>query len=661
MNTQRAYYSESIRAFLHEAGDSIVGKITAHHSQDLLHTQSSAWRFQIKLLKEQLANLDSGHIFFEFVIPRMARRADVVVVIGDVIFVIEFKVGSDQYSSQDIRQVESYALDLKNFHSASHDRPIVPLLIATSATASDSIDAFGNSNDVRSPIRTNGSNLALILDSLATGCVSTTTMSALAWANAPYRPTPTIVEAAQALYAQHSVYDIARSDAEAENLGITTDALRDVITSSRLTGRKSICFVTGVPGAGKTLVGLNLATSSPPQQHAVFLSGNGPLVDVLREALAQDEFSRNPEPGRDNARRKVKSFVQNIHHFRDDALADPAAPIERVVVFDEAQRAWDQHHTSKFMLSKRNQEAWDLSEPDFLIQIMDRHQDWCVIVALVGGGQEINSGEIGLRGWFDAIQHHYKDWNVYYSDALTLPDYAGENIDFSVLPNSVCKSLSELHLSTSMRSFRAKKLSTMVHHLIAGNSKNAHGAFAEFHMRFPIRVTRDMSHARQWIRDHARGEDTKGILASSGAIRLKPHGINVKHKISAPHWFLKEPEDIRSCHFLEDAATEFDVQGLELDWGLVAWDGDLRFVNGTFQHWDFRGTTWNRRHSPESKRFLENAYRVLLTRSRQGMVIFVPNGDTSDFTRNAAFYDGTYEYLLACGIPALGNEKGQDA
>lgn len=651
MATTRAYYDAPIPNFLTDTSESVIGTITRNHSQDILHTQSNAWRLQIELLKAHLTPFLNGHIFFEFVIPRMARRTDVVLFLEGMVIILEFKVGANDFTAQDARQVEGYALDLKNFHSGSHNLPIVPILVATQAKSIEARPTPG-SDDVFMPIFTNGTNLTMIIESLRAWRADPGA-HALDWANAPYKPTPTIVEAAKALYAQHSVYDIARNDAGAQNLGITSQVLRNVVNHSMQNNRKSICFLTGVPGSGKTRVGLNLTSTSSLSENAVFLSGNGPLVDVLREALSQDDFARYPQYGVTHSRRKVRSFIQNIHHFRDDGLNNSGPPAERIVVFDEAQRAWDGDYTAKFMLSKRNQRDWDLSEPDYLIQIMDRHHDWCVIVALVGGGQEINSGEVGLQGWFDSLRDHYPHWDVYYSRALLSPEYDGGSPDFSQLNNSICESYLELHLSTSLRSFRAETLSTMVHHLVAGDSESARKASVMFRTEFPLRVTRDLNLAKRWLHHQARGIDSKGIVASSGAIRLKPYGIHVKHKISAPYWFLKDSEDVRSSHFLEDVATEFDVQGLELDWGIVAWDGDLRFVNTSFEHWDFRGTAWNRRNSLSGQRFLENAYRVLLTRFRQGMVIFVPEGDISDSTRQPQFYDGTYAHLLACGVPEL--------
>jgi hypothetical protein len=651
MSTARSYYSARICDFVIEPSESIVGTLASAHSQDLVHSQTNAWRAQIAILKEQLACLGAGHIYFEFAIPRMGKRADAVLFVDGIVLILEFKIGSVEFHQQDVNQAEGYALDLKHFHEGSHDLPIMTVLVATRADAREPVLIPG-SDEVYAPICSDGQNLADIIR-LALNEYPTSKLDASLWAAMPYKPTPTIIEAAQALYSNHNVTDIARNDAGAKNLTVTSDRLREIIAYSHQRERKSICFVTGVPGAGKTLVGLDIATSSPQEEHAVFLSGNGPLVEVLREALARDEVRRVPGMRKAESSRKVKGFVQNIHHFRDEALASTDPPTERVVVFDEAQRAWDRAHTEKFMVGKRGQASFDLSEPEFLIQIMDRHEGWCVIIALVGGGQEINSGEIGLAGWRDAIANRYPTWDVYFSDRLNEAEYAGGAFDAAHLANEVRSPEPSLHLATSMRSFRAETLSTVVHHIIAGNAERAGNEYERITRKFPICVTRDIHAAKCWVRDHARGVDTKGLIASSGAHRLKPYSIYAKNKISAADWFLNGPDDVRSGHYLEDVATEFDIQGLELDWCLVAWDADFRFHWGGFEHWEFVGTRWNRRNQEASRRYLENAYRVLLTRARQGMVIFVPEGDPLDHTRLPEFYDETFRFLVSCGLPRL--------
>ena len=475
------------------------------------------------------------------------------------------------------------------------------------------------------------------------------------WSRSGYQPTPTIVEAAQALYRNHDVSEIARSGADAENLGRTTDRISALIESAKTSNRKAICFVTGVPGAGKTLAGLNIATTravNHADEHAVFLSGNGPLVDVLREALARDQATRENVPKKDAAR-KVSGFVQNIHHFRDEALRDSKAPDERVVVFDEAQRAWNRDQATKFMQQKRGYAGFDMSEPAFLVGVMDRHESWCVIVCLIGGGQEINTGEGGLAEWINVMDQQFPHWDVHVSSRLDDPDYIWDRDTSEALKRVVATKDESLHLGVSMRSFRAESLSEFVGHVIENRPNDARLAYERIADRYPIRLTRDLSATRQWLRDKARGSERFGLVASSGANRLRPEGIFMKSQIDAPVWFLNDRADVRSSYYLEEVASEFDIQGLELDWAGVCWDADYRYEAGAWKHYSFRGTKWQRSNATEKQLFLKNAYRVILTRARQGMVIFVPHGTPTDPTRPCAYYDPTFDYLQFCGLPEL--------
>lgn len=655
--SNRAFYSAPLEQFLVTDALSISGEISAAHTQQLQHQQSRAWGAEIDILKRELklCGTDNTHIFFEFMIPRMGRRADVVLVVKGVIFVIEFKVGAQQINHADLRQAHGYALDLKNFHSGSHDKFIVPILIATNLAkptfqqALFKLDfAFDN---VASPIAIHSGQILNAINQITTS-LKQVEFDAIQWAASGYLPTPTIIEAAQALYAQHNVEDIAKSEADTQNIGQTSQQLLQLIHDARERKRKVICFVTGVPGAGKTLVGLNIAsTHSNPKEkeYSVFLSGNGPLVSVLQEALARDRKVRTADTLA-SCRRQTEQFIQNIHKFRDDSLSG-AVPPEQVAIFDEAQRAWNKEQTSKFMQTKRNQIGFNKSEPEYLIEVMDRHQDWAVIIALVGGGQEINTGEVGLLGWLNALDEEFSHWDAYYSADLLNGEYVASNLTASHLLKGTV--LPCLHLATSMRSFRAEKLSSFIHYLIDGNSVLAWKLFTTISHLYPIKVTRDLDTAKKWIKSQSRATESIGMLASSNAIRLKAEGIFVKNKIEPKDWFLGPPEDIRSSHFLEDIATEFDVQGLELDWCLVAWDGDFRFKSTGKEHWRFRGSKWEKRQQEQTQIYLENAYRVLLTRARQGMVIFVPSGDDSDKTRLSEFYDDTFDFLKRCGITVV--------
>lgn len=646
-----AYYEADIPSFCTANAHEVMGALASHHGFSLEIQQRNAWQEQVRLLQTLLVDIHAGLIFFEFSIPRMGKRADVVLLIGGVIFVVEFKVGSETFDRAALDQVHDYALDLKNFHRGSHLCTILPVLIATKASR-QTLGSIQLADDrVARPICISPTDLPSLIVSTLAG-MEVAPVNLAVWARSGYQPTPTIVEAAQALYRDHDVREISRSDAGAKNLGLTADCLAEIIERSKQNRRKSICFVTGVPGSGKTLAGLNVATMRAKEhsdEHAVFLSGNGPLVEVLREALARDQSRREGITKKD-ALRKVASFIQNIHHFRDEALKDSHPPAEKVVVFDEAQRAWDRDQTAKFMQQKRGYSDFDESEPAFLISVMDRHDDWCVIICLVGGGQEINTGEAGLAEWLTAISGRFPTWDTYISHRLEDPDYIWDTKTAAALAGLKITRNEALHLSVSMRSFRAESLSELAGHLVENRPAQAHEAYAKIADRYPIVLTRDLNSARSWLQDRARGSERYGLLASSGASRLRPEGIFIKAKIDAPTWFLNDRTDVRSSYYMEEVATEFDVQGLELDWACVCWDADFRYDHTAWKHYSFRGTAWQKTNADERQLYLKNAYRVMLTRARQGMVIYVPVGSGSDRTRQTAFYDQTYDYLRRCGL-----------
>jgi Uncharacterized conserved protein (DUF2075) len=653
-----AYYAADIARFIVATPDEILGSITANSAFAVDTTQRDAWVMQIEALKTALADIN-GSIFLEFNVPRIGSRIDAVLISGPAIFVIEFKVGETTFKRDDLNQVWDYALDLKNFHKASHHAPIIPILVATHAHSSDPDLPKPHADNVLYPARCNSVGLQRIIR-VTLAKVSGDTLDAQAWSDAPYQPTPTIIEAAQTLYSQHSVDSIARHDAGARNLKITSRRVEELVDEARTNLRKTIIFVTGVPGAGKTLVGLNIATKKRDQTqptHAVFLSGNGPLVNVLTEALTRDEVSRRRKNG-DKTRKgevaqKVKAFIQNVHHFRDAGLRDDRAPSDHVVIFDEAQRAWNREMTSNFMHRKKKRPGFDQSEPEFLISYLNRHDDWAVVVCLVGGGQEINRGEAGISAWLDAVKTSFHSWYVYVSPDLTDSEYAaGHALDTLKGRANVIQDKS-LHLAVSMRSFRAEKVSSFVKAILDCESVAARNLLEPISSRYPIALTRDLTVAKQWIREHARGSERYGLVASSGAQRLKPHAIDVRVEINPIHWFLNDSHDTRSSYYMEDAATEFQIQGLELDWVCMTWDADLRFGEDDWNYHSFVGSKWTTIRKSERQQYLLNAYRVLLTRARQGMVIFVPDGDSADLTRAPAYYDSTFEYLASIGIPVL--------
>ncbi len=548
-----------------------------------------------------------------------------------------------------------YCLDLQNFHEGSHNEKIVPILISTKAPVVENI--FEINNNLFEPLKGNQDSLSEIIKQtllLSNG----NKINPIEWENSIYKPTPTIIEASQALYRGHSVTEISRSDAGAINLSKTTECINRIIEKSKKTPNKSICFLTGVPGAGKTLAGLNIANErrkAYEDENAVFLSGNGPLVYVLREALTRDKVEQAKENGEKLTKKKAaigaNAFIQNIHHFRDDNLASEKAPVEKVVVFDEAQRAWTKEKAKSFMKSKGID--FNLSEPDFLIEVMNRHEDYCTIICLVGGGQEINTGEAGLSEWIVALKNHYTNWEIYYSNLLTEDN---NYLNDELLKTWLCENgnaESELHLSVSIRSFRSEKISSFVHEVINGNAFQAKFILSEINNLFPIYLTRDLKVAKEWLRKNAKGTERIGLVGSSGGRRLRPLGIDVKNEITAEDWFLNDATDVRSSHYLELVATEFDIQGLEIDYVCLCWDINFYFKNGEWNYQSFEGTKWKTINSEIDKSYLRNAYRVLMTRARQGLIIFIPFGDNLDRTRPNEFYNSTYNFLSSCGIPTI--------
>lgn len=653
------FYSDTISNFITASTNEIFGTISINSDFPDEPTGKEAWKQEIRILKEVLKD-QKGRIFFEYSIPRMGRRIDVVSIIKNVIFVLEFKVGEKDFNQSAFDQVWDYALDLKNFHETSHINLIAPVLIATESKKSYSIISEMPHNDnLLLPIKTNEENLICIIKSVL-DFAEGENINLDNWATGRYSPTPTIIEAAMSLYSGHGVEDIARKDLDAKNLSTTTDAILNVIKDAKAQKQKAICFVTGVPGAGKTLVGLNIGAKNykdNEKSSTVFLSGNGPLVAVLREALTRDKVKREKEKGnkirKGDAFSQVKSMIQNVHNFRDECLKDETPPFEHVTIFDEAQRAWDITQTSNFMKRKKNKPEFNISEPEFLISCLDRHQDWAVIVCLVGAGQEINTGEAGISEWIESVNRAFPEWQVYVSDRLTDSEYAAGHALQLLEKHKTVVFNNDLHLAVSMRSFRAENVSLFVKNLLDMNVEEARKNYGELKDRYPIVLTRDVKKAKQWLKEKARGTERYGIVVSSQAIRLKPYAIDVKCPMDPIHWFLDGKEDIRSSYYLEDVATEFQVQGLELDWACVTWDGDFRYSPDGWQCFSFVGSRWNTIRKEERKLYLKNAYRVLLTRARQGMVIVVPEGDDEDLTRKKEYYDGTWEYLRALGIPIL--------
>ena len=683
MAARRFYYSDSISAFLNRSVNEIIGELTLASQHDINEETSSSWVEEIDTLKEALAPF-SGHgsVYFEYNIPRMGRRADVVAVIDGIVFVLEYKTAEQKFHRDAMIQVWDYALDLKNFQEGSHDRVLVPVLVAPKEKDKHCCLELKHFEDnVYEPLMVNahllGAGISKVLDSIPHE-VQLKTADDI-WAKSGYEPTPTIIEAAIALYEENTVEDITKHGGDIDKASVE---LANIIESCRNNNRKAICFITGVPGAGKTLIGLNTAIDQfNRDEKAVYLSGNFPLVEVLQEALGRDKIKAKQEKRKactkEEAKSKVKAFIQMIHHYRDLYLegttiengrivpmpdyfqshSDKAyVPSEHVAIFDEAQRAWTQEELGRFMREKKGIKDFPYSEPEYLISCMDRQPDWGVVVCLVGNGQSINKGEAGLKEWIESIYRSYKDWDVYISEYLMRSgDVTKEQMD---LVRSQIKSREELHLKMSMRSFRSEKVSIFVNQLLALQKEDAASTLRELD-NYPIVMTRSLETAKQWLRDHNRGSERMGLLASSKAERLKAISINVRYQPDFVHWFLEDDRDIRSSNALEDTLTEFKVQGLEIDWACVAWDADLRLSQDgkSWQHFQLRsGTKWQNINKPINREYQINAYRVLLTRARQGMIIVVPNGDHGvppDETRKPEWYDGIYNYLKEIGIKEL--------
>ncbi|MBD5295434.1 MAG: DUF2075 domain-containing protein [Bacteroides sp.] len=703
--TNRCLYKSDFKSFIVADLYSILGRIhDAFHGQALT-TTDEAWLGEIKLLQNVLLPWkdEDAEIIFEYDIPRLGKRIDVVLLLRGMIFCLEFKVGQKDALQSDVEQVMDYALDLKNFHRYSHDRIIVPILIPTKHTSSSSSFTPSVYNDsIFNPLITGANGLQNLIQEVLQYADANTPGTINDWIISPYTPTPTIIEAARSLYENHSVEDITRHEADKVTTDATIAYIIDVINQSKRQGEKSICFVTGVPGAGKTLVGLDVAVKQSYQDDgtfneddgAVYLSGNGPLVAVLTEALARDNYKKSREKGDgkklSDSRREVSKFIQIIHRYRDNMLAKIKNPVvngeleidpdkavklqqsgygevEHVAIFDEAQRAWTHKRIADYLKrggtygNKLKVANFPMSEAAFLIWSLDQREDWATIVCLIGGGQEINTGEAGISEWIVALNERFPHWNVYISNKLTEPEYAEGKVNELLEHNPNVVYSDKLHLGVSLRSFRAERLSGFVHSLLSFNPDAAELYKNVVSHGYPIVLTRSMDKAREWLRQQARGTQQTGILISKVSARFKPLAVHVlpQSEDNAVHWFLEDKTDVRSSNYLEEAATEIQVQGLEVDFACVLWDADMRFDNGKWTFWKFNGKTqWIPEKNIETQKYMLNAYRVLLTRARQGIVICVPEGNgrttpegfPEDPTRQPAFYNSTYEYFKRLGI-----------
>lgn len=707
----RCLYNSDFATFLYTDSASIYRILDDNYHGEALTTTRDAWKAEIDIMKNVVSSLNTvdGQIIFEYDIPRLGKRIDVVLLYRGVVFCLEFKVGESKILETNIDQVLDYALDLKNFHKFSENKVIAPILVATNySNRSTSIQMSVYDDRVINPLVTGKAGISALIDNVLEKFPSEAPVHN-DWVISPYAPTPTIVEAAKTLYESHSVENITRHEADKVSTDTTIKYILDVIQNSKTNGEKSICFVTGVPGAGKTLVGLDVAVKQTYQgndapvedEGAVYLSGNGPLVAVLTEALAKDNYQkcrdRNEKKNLSDSRREVGKFIQIIHRYRDNMLAKIKNPVENgvleidpekavklaesgygevehVAIFDEAQRSWTHKRLADYLKrggtygNKLKVPNFPLSEAAFLIWSLDQREDWATIVCLVGGGQEINTGEAGISEWIHALNDKFPHWKVYISPKLTEPEYAEGKVNELLTKNENVTYSENLHLGVSLRSFRAEKLSAFVHSMLTFNPDAAE-LYKEIKDRYPIVLTRDMETAKRWLHSKVRGTERTGVLVTKEAARFKPLGIHIlpSGDENAVHWFLEDKIDTRASNYLEDAATEIQVQGLELDYTCVLWDADMRCDNGKWRYYTFNGkTAWNEKipdteNKQEQIKYMLNAYRVLLTRARAGMVICVPSGNPNknpsgfweDSTRLPKFYDGTYQYLKSLGIEEI--------
>ena len=706
--SNRCLYTATFSEFMNKEPLAVLGAMHNNYHGDALTTTDEAWMGEIEVMQQVLEpwKEEQGQIVFEYDIPRLGKRIDVVLLLRGMIFCLEFKVGKKEEFQAGIEQVMDYALDLKNFHLFSHDRKIVPILIPTKYKEYTTVfQPSVYNDDIYNPMITGEEHLQELIAKVLEHAGAKREDGVIDnWLISPYAPTPTIIEAARTLYENHSVEDITRHEADKVSTDTTINYILQVIHQSKEKHQKSICFVTGVPGAGKTLVGLDVAIKQTykdgeldKENGAVYLSGNGPLVAVLTEALARDNQKKCSQKGErknmSDSRREVSEFIQIIHRYRDNMLAKIKNPVENgeleidpekaiklaatgygevehVAIFDEAQRSWTHKRIADYLKrggtygNKLKVPNFPMSEAEFLIWSLDQREDWAVIICLVGGGQEINTGEAGITEWIKALNNRFKHWNVYISNKLTAPEYSEGRVNELLTGNDKVTFSDSLHLAVSLRSFRAETLSAFIHSLLSF-APDATSLYQDVKgKKYPIVLTRDMDKARQWLRKMARGTQQTGVLVTKVAARFKPLAVNIlaQGDENAVHWFLEDKTDIRSSNYLEDAATEIQVQGLELDYACVLWDADMRCENGRWAYYKFNGKNkWNPENNEESRKYMLNAYRVLLTRARQGIVICVPYGNSNktpegfpeDPTRLPEFYDGTYNYLKSLGLEEI--------
>lgn len=660
-----AYYAETVGTFLAIPLENIeLTLIRAYESdryKDLITTQLTAWRSQIQDLKEALSNKclqefqpNNWGIAIEFVVPRKMGRIDTVLLIGTSIAVLEFK--GESFDSNAADQVEDYCLDLLHFHEGSHGGVIYPVVVGKTGTEPRMrrSQAF---RELRPTVFVDSKHLGAWLATVARDAGGQPQRSIIDWDRGSYRPVPTIVEAAIGMFAEMQVDDIAKAGCDPINLTATVEAIKSIVIKSARSSEKTICFVTGVPGAGKTLAGLKIVHDRELREvsgsDSVFLTGNLPLVKVLQAALARDS-SRRRKNGLRVSSRNPKTTINTVLGYKREHTRNKNAPHEKIVIFDEAQRAWDAGRTAEY-LDDSTGEFIGYSEPALMLSILDR-QPWAALIALVGGGQEINRGEAGLTEWGRAIAEKFSHWSVALPPQALSGDYgAGAKLFEDKTPNDVELTIdANLHLDTPTRQFRGRTIASWTEALLRGDSCDCRRILSE-NPEYPICLTRSLAAAKSWLDTMARGSERYGFIASSEAKRLRAEGLELPpaRADGVEHWFLEAKGDVRSSFQLEVAANEFQIQGLELDWTCLCWGGDFLRTESGWNLKKLRGTAWQNIGQEIARAYLVNSYRVLLTRARQGMLLFVPAGDDKDITVPRGPFDKTASFLTECGVVAL--------
>lgn len=668
----RTYYESAIEDFAsNEYPSDIVEFLTeSDESSDEyeLHLQKGAWANQIKILQKYLKG-KRGYIIFEYVLSRVNMRIDVVLLMNGVVYSLEFKNNEVEFTPEDVNQADGYGYALKNFYEANRDRYVVPILIATKAPDSEcSEGADLGADKLFSLFRANTKKMEQYIDAIRAKYASeeiSTEEEFEAWITSPFKPNPTIIESARSIYMNNQVDAFFHFDAGEENLKITEKTVERIVKEAKDEKKKIICFVSGVPGAGKTLVGLDLAGKTRRDEEmprAVFFSGNGPLINVLTEALGRDAYKQNPEkyPVKSRAVNDVKAFIQDLHAYKREILSSKKKDIdENVLIFDEAQRVWDETKLQDWLKGKTSNPAFaGLSEADLLLSIFD-NKEWGVIVALVGLGQDIYTGEDGLGVWFKSLLEKHPEWEIRLSREIF--SQTADNLkhyENAVLSCPRAKEDPGLYLKTCIRTPRAKNLSEFAEALLFNRPEDAKKALAKFD-HYPICITRDLKKAEAFVLENTLRKERCGKLCSSNGKTLGKYShefdnINEWHFAS---WML-DTTGKDSSNSLLYSASEFNIQGLEIDWSLLGWDMDMYYADGE----------WHQQRMLTAKRFVEsteiqkkhilNSYRVLLTRARKGMVIYIPKkNDYPDAYGLAKYYDSTYAYLKSCGIKDLDEAK----